>query len=46
VLRYIVEVVTKDVAAPDNVPIREDYHGWAFVHLKICLDAFIDSLAR
>ncbi len=29
---------------PDLIPIRDEYRGIAFVHLKILLDAFIDSL--
>jgi hypothetical protein len=30
---------------PDDLPIRDEYRGLAFVYLKTVLDAFIGSLA-
>jgi hypothetical protein len=45
VLRYIVEAIMEEDDDPDDPPIRDEYRGLAFVHLKIALDAFIDSLA-
>jgi hypothetical protein len=44
VLRYIVEAIMEEDDDPDNPPIRDEYRGLAFVHLKTVLDAFIDSL--
>lgn len=46
VLRYIVEAVMEEDDDPDNPPIREEYRGLAFIHLKTVLDTFIDSLAK
>lgn len=47
VLRYIVEAIMEEEDyEPDDPPIRDEYRGLAFVHLKIVLDAFVDSLAR
>jgi hypothetical protein len=46
VLRYIVEAIMEEEDYdPDDPPIREEYRGLAFVHLKTVLDAFIGSLA-
>ena len=46
VLRYIVEAIMEEKDYdPDDPPIREEYRGLAFVHLKTVLDAFISSLA-
>jgi hypothetical protein len=46
VLRYVVEAIVADEHyGPDDAPIREQYQGLAFAHLKIVLDAFVDSLA-
>jgi hypothetical protein len=46
VLRYIVEAIMEDEDYdPEDPPIREEYRGMAFVHLKTVLDAFISSLA-
>jgi hypothetical protein len=47
VLRYIVEAIMEEEEyEPDDPPIRDEYRGLAFVHLKILLDALVDSLAR
>jgi hypothetical protein len=47
VLRYIVEAIMEEEDRdPDDPPIRDEYTGLAFVHLKILLEAFVDSLAR
>ncbi len=47
VLRYIVEAIMEEEDYdPDAPPIRDELRGLAFVHLKIVLDAFVDSLAR
>jgi hypothetical protein len=47
VLRYIVEAIMEEKEyEPDDPPIRDEYRGLAFVHLKIVLDALVDSLAR
>jgi hypothetical protein len=47
VLRYIVEAIMEEEDYdPDDSPIRNELRGLAFVHLKIVLDAFVDSLAR
>jgi hypothetical protein len=47
VLRYIIEAIMEEEDyEPDDLPIRDEYRGLAFVHLKIALDAFVDSLAR
>jgi hypothetical protein len=43
VLRYIVEAIME--ADPEEPGFRDEYTGLAFVHLKILLDAFINSLA-
>jgi hypothetical protein len=46
VLRYVVEaIVDEENYAADGPPIRGEYRGLAFLHLKIVLDAFVDSLA-
>jgi hypothetical protein len=43
VLRYIVEaIMEEDEDNPEEIPIRDDYKGLAFVHLKVMLDALID----
>ena len=46
VLGYIIEALMdeEEYEQSGDVPIREEYRGLAFVHLKIALDAFIDSL--
>jgi hypothetical protein len=46
VLRYIVEAIMdeEEYYQSGDIPIRDEYRGIAFVHLKILLDAFIDSL--
>lgn len=47
VLRYIVEtIMDEDEYEPDDPPIRDEYRGLAFLHLKTVLDAFITSLRR
>ncbi len=47
VLRYILEAIMEEEEyEPDDPPIRDEYRGLAFVHLKIALDAFVNSLAR
>jgi hypothetical protein len=47
VLRYIIEAITEEKEyEPDDRPIRDEYRGLAFLHLKIALDALVDSLAR
>ena len=47
VLGYILEVLLDEVDyAPDDLPIREENRGQAFLHLKIILDAFISSIDR
>ena len=46
VLRYIVEAIMEEEDDdPDDPPIRDEYRGLAFVHLKTVLDVFISSLA-
>jgi len=46
VLRYIVEAIMEEEDyTPEDPPIRDEYRGLAFVHLKTVLDAFISSLA-
>ena len=46
VLRYIVEAIMEEEDYdPDDPPIRDEYRGLAFAHLKTVLDAFISSLA-
>jgi hypothetical protein len=47
VLRYIVEAIMEEEEDydPDDPPIRDEYRGLAFVHLKTVLDALISSLA-
>ena len=45
VLRYIIEAIMEESDDPDDIPIRDEYTGLAFLHLKILLDAFIASLA-
>ena len=46
VLRYIVEALMdeEEYYQSGDIPIRDEYRGLAFVHLKIALDAFLDSL--
>jgi hypothetical protein len=48
VLRYIVEAIMEDdeEVDPDNPAIRDEVKGMAFVHLKIALDALIQSLHK
>ncbi|MBS1252658.1 MAG: hypothetical protein MAG451_01699 [Anaerolineales bacterium] len=44
VLRYIVEAINdEEEYTSEDPPIREEYRGLAFVHLKIALDAFVKS---
>ena len=45
VLRYIVEAIMEEDEDPDNIPVRDELTGLAFLHLKILLDAFIAILA-
>jgi len=46
VVRYIVEtIMDEEDYEPDDPPIRDEYRGLAFIHLKIALDALISSLA-
>jgi hypothetical protein len=46
VMRYIVEtIMDEEDYDPDDPPIRDEYRGLAFIHLKIALDALISSLA-
>jgi len=46
VIRYIVEtIMDEEDYEPDDPPIRDEYRGLAFIHLKIALDALISSLA-
>ena len=46
VLGYIIEALMdeEEYEASGDAPVRNEYRGLAFVHLKIVLDAFIDSL--
>ena len=46
VLGYIIEAIMDEEEYEENedIPIRDEYRGLAFYHLKIALDAFIDSL--
>ncbi|MBN1484073.1 MAG: hypothetical protein JXA37_05075 [Chloroflexia bacterium] len=45
VLRYVVEAIMDiEDDDPDDPPIRDEYRGLAFVHLKIALDALVASL--
>jgi hypothetical protein len=46
VLGYIIEALMdeEEYEESGDVPIRDEYRGLAFIHLKIALDAFIDSL--
>jgi hypothetical protein len=46
VLGYIIEALMdeEEYEASGDVPIRDEYRGLAFIHLKIALDAFTDSL--
>jgi hypothetical protein len=44
VLRYIIEAIMEEDEDPDNIPVRDEFIGLAFLHLKILLDAFIASL--
>jgi hypothetical protein len=47
VFEYIVQaIMDEDEYDPDDPPIREEYRGLAFLHLKVVLDAFISRLAR
>lgn len=45
VLRYAVEAIMEEEEA-SGPPIRQEYRGLAFVHLKIVLDAMIASLEK
>jgi len=47
VLRYIVEAIMEEEEDydPDDPPIRDEYRGLAFAHLKTVLDALTSSLA-
>jgi hypothetical protein len=46
VLDCLVKAVAQEEPfALDGAPIREEYRGLAFMHLKIVLDALVDSLA-
>ena len=46
-LRYIVEtIMDEEEYEPDDLPIRDEYRGLAFIHLKTVLDAFVASLGR
>jgi predicted TIM-barrel fold metal-dependent hydrolase len=46
VLRYVFEaIVEEENYAADGPPIRAEHRGLAFLHLKIILDAFVNSLA-
>ena len=46
VLSYIVEAIAEEHNfRPDDPPIRVENRGLAYLHLKIVLDAFVDSLA-
>jgi hypothetical protein len=46
VLRYIIEaIMDEEEYASDDDPIRHEYRGLAFIHLKIALDAPVASLA-
>lgn len=43
VLRYVVEaIMEEDKEDSEEIPIREEYRGLAFLHLKVLLDALID----
>lgn len=45
-LGCLVKAITqKEPFELDGAPIRDEYRGLAFMHLKIVLDAFVDSLA-
>jgi hypothetical protein len=46
VLRYIVEALMdeEEYYQSGDIPIRDEYRGLAFVHLKIALDAFLACL--
>ena len=47
VLRYIVEtIMDEEEYEPDDPPIRDEYCGLAFLHLKTVLNAFVASLAH
>jgi len=47
VLGYVMEtLMDEEDYDPDDPPIRDENRGLAFLHLKIVLDAFIDSLGR
>jgi hypothetical protein len=46
VLRCLVKAIAQEEPFElDGPPIRDEYQGLAFMHLKIVLDAFVDSLA-
>jgi hypothetical protein len=47
VLRYVVEAIMEEEEDydPDDPPVRDEYRGLAFVHLKTVLDALTSSLA-
>lgn len=42
VLRYIVEAIMEE-GDPQDPPIRDEYTGLAFIHLKSALDALVQS---
>ena len=46
VLGYLIEALMdeEEYEASGDVPIRDEYRGLALIHLKIALDAFLDSL--
>ena len=46
VFAYILTAIMdeEEYEANDDTPIRDEYRGLAFIHLKIALDAFVDSL--
>ncbi len=46
VLGYIIEALMdeEEYEETGDIPIRDEYRGLAFIHLKIALDAFIASL--
>jgi len=47
VLRYALDAVMEDEDDEEgDPPIRDEYRGMAFLHLKIVLDAMIASLAQ
>ena len=45
VLRYIVDTIMDEESySSDDLPIRDEYRGLAFLYLKSVLDAFVRSL--